>query len=146
MTLAEICTADIKSFNVGTSDYSTHKIQPWDIWEDYQLNPWEADIIKRILRKKEGTSRIEDLAKCIHIIRYLIEREVAKTNAQKQPEAQEGGNPPLHNSKRVVDPSNGPEVDDIPDDATMQAAKPVVDEPSAADMAYVQNVMSPDVE
>lgn len=28
---------DIRSFNVGSSDYSKHKIQPWDIWIEYHL-------------------------------------------------------------------------------------------------------------
>lgn len=30
-----------------------HKIQPWDIWIEYKLNPFDADIVKRILRVKE---------------------------------------------------------------------------------------------
>lgn len=45
---------DIRSYNVGSSDYAKHKIQPWDIWLEYHLNPWEADIVKRVLRHKEG--------------------------------------------------------------------------------------------
>lgn len=61
--LAEECRA----YNVGTSDYSQHKIQPWQIWYDYKLNPWDADIIKRVLRTKEGTPRKEDYEKIIHI-------------------------------------------------------------------------------
>ena len=40
---------DIREYNVGNSDYSKHKIQPWDIWREYNLNPWDADIVKRIL-------------------------------------------------------------------------------------------------
>jgi hypothetical protein len=70
---------DVRSFNVGASDYSQHKIQPWDIWEEYNLNPWEADIIKRVLRKKnegglsEIESRILDFEKIIHISRKCIE-------------------------------------------------------------------------
>ena len=30
---------DIRSYNVGASDYAQHKIQPWDIYLDYGLNP-----------------------------------------------------------------------------------------------------------
>lgn len=56
----------IRSYNVGKSDYSKHKIQPWDIWLEYKLNPWDADIIKRVLRTKEGTPRIEEYEKIIH--------------------------------------------------------------------------------
>lgn len=63
---------DIRSYNVGSSDYAKHKIQPWDIWLEYNLNPWEADIVKRILRRKEGQSRREDLEKIIHISHECI--------------------------------------------------------------------------
>ena len=63
---------DVRSHNVGSSDYAKHKIQPWDIWLEYGLNPWEADIIKRVLRRKEGQSRREDLEKVIHIAQELI--------------------------------------------------------------------------
>ena len=64
--------------NVGTSDYSKHIIQPWSIWIDYNLDPWDADIIKRVLRTKEepGMSKIEarivDYAKIIHICKEKI--------------------------------------------------------------------------
>lgn len=63
---------DIRSYNVGSSDYAKHKIQPWDIWIEYDLNPWEADIVKRVLRRKEGQSRREDLEKVIHVAKELI--------------------------------------------------------------------------
>lgn len=56
-----------RNHNVGTSNYSEHIIQPWSIWIDYNLNPWDADIIKRVLRTKEGTSRKEDYEKICHI-------------------------------------------------------------------------------
>lgn len=58
---------ECREYNVGCSDYSKHKIQPWEIWYEYQLNPWDADIIKRVLRHKEGTPRKEDYEKIIHI-------------------------------------------------------------------------------
>jgi hypothetical protein len=63
---------NIRSYNIGASDYAKHKIQPWDIWEEYKLNPWDADIIKRVLRTKleEGRSyeetRITEYEKIIH--------------------------------------------------------------------------------
>jgi len=63
---------DVRNHNVGTSDYSKHKIQPWDIWEEYNLNPWDADIIKRILRNKEGDSRELDYEKIIHVCQERI--------------------------------------------------------------------------
>lgn len=62
-----IIPTEEREFNVGKSDYSKHVIQPWSIWIDYNLNAWDADIIKRVLRTKEGDSRILDYEKIIHI-------------------------------------------------------------------------------
>jgi hypothetical protein len=57
---------DPRYYHVGESDYSDHKIQPWDIWLEYDLNPWDADIIKRVLRAKPGERRL-DYEKIKHI-------------------------------------------------------------------------------
>jgi 8-oxo-dGTP diphosphatase len=68
----------VRSKNVGSSDYSKHSIQPWDIWLEYNLNPWDADIVKRVLRKKsygdksETEARIEDYEKIIHVCQERI--------------------------------------------------------------------------
>lgn len=72
---------NVRSYNVGKSDYSKHKIQPWDIWLEYGLNPWDADIVKRVLRSKEGEERTLDYEKIIHICKYRIaelSKEVSK--------------------------------------------------------------------
>lgn len=61
-----------KKHNVGESDYSKHSIQPWDIWREYQLNPWDADIVKRVLRTKASDSRILDYEKIIHVCQERI--------------------------------------------------------------------------
>ena len=58
---------DPRDYNVGASDYSEHGIQPWDIWLEYKMNPWDADIIKRMLRTKDGDSRKLDYQKIKHI-------------------------------------------------------------------------------
>lgn len=62
----------VRNHNIGTSDYSNHIIQPWSIWLDWHLNPWDADIIKRVLRNKLGSSRKEDYEKIIHITQERI--------------------------------------------------------------------------
>ena len=70
-------------YNVGNSDYSKHVIQPWSIWLDYNLDPWDADIVKRVLRTKiepglsETESRILDYNKIIHICKEKI-RQLSK--------------------------------------------------------------------
>lgn len=63
---------DVRLYNIGSSNYSSHVIQPWSIWQDYNLNPWDADIIKRVLRVKKDTPRKEDYEKIIHICKERI--------------------------------------------------------------------------
>lgn len=63
---------DVRAYNVGESDYAQHKIQPWDIWIEYKLNPFDADIIKRVLRHKKTDSRKMDYEKIIHICQERI--------------------------------------------------------------------------
>jgi hypothetical protein len=60
-------TNNVRYYNVGTSDYAEHTIQPWTIWLDWNLNPWDADIIKRVLRTKANDTRISDYEKIKHI-------------------------------------------------------------------------------
>lgn len=56
-----------RDHNVGKSDYSKQIIQPWAIWLAYpHLTPWDMDIIKRVLRNKEGEDREQDYDKIIH--------------------------------------------------------------------------------
>ena len=63
---------DTRSYNVGASDYSKHRIQPWDIWIEYGLNPFDADIVKRVLRRKAGEDRVTDYKKIVHICQERI--------------------------------------------------------------------------
>lgn len=63
---------NVLSYNVGKSDYAKHAIQPWQIWKEYNLNPWDADIVKRVLRNKEREARTLDYEKIIHICKYRI--------------------------------------------------------------------------
>ena len=58
---------NVRAYNVGASNYAKHKIQPWDIWLEYKLNPWDADIVKRVLRDKPTDGRKLDYEKIIHI-------------------------------------------------------------------------------
>lgn len=63
---------NVRDYNIGKSDYSKHKIQPWDIWLEFGLNPWDADIVKRVLRIKEGEDRKLDYEKIIHVCQERI--------------------------------------------------------------------------
>lgn len=68
----------VRDHNIGNSNYAQHNIQPWDIWMEYHLNPWDADIIKRVLRTKqepnmsEIEARILDYQKIIHVCQERI--------------------------------------------------------------------------
>lgn len=82
----------VQSYNVGKSDYAKHAIQPWDIWKEYNLNPWDADIVKRVLRTKEGEPRTVDYEKIIHICKYRIaelSKEVSKETKVVAPTEEE---------------------------------------------------------
>ena len=74
---------EVRQYNVGASDYSKHKIQPWDIWEEYKLDPWDADIIKRVLRHKSTDSRESDYKKIIHICLEKI-RQIRNENLEEK--------------------------------------------------------------
>lgn len=83
---------NVRSYNVGNSDYAKHAIQPWDIWKEYNLNPWDADIVKRVLRTKEGEPRALDYEKIIHICKYRIaelSKEVLKETKVTTPAEEE---------------------------------------------------------
>lgn len=67
-----IIPSEERTYNIGNSDYSKHIIQPWSIWLDWELNPWDADIVKRVLRTKQGDSRITDYEKIIHICKERV--------------------------------------------------------------------------
>ena len=70
---------NVRDYNVGKSDYAKHTIQPWDIILEYGLNYWDGDIIKRVLRTKEGESRRLDYEKIIHICNERI-RQIGAEN------------------------------------------------------------------
>jgi hypothetical protein len=71
----EIDASGVQNRQVGGDHYVRHAIQPWDIWREYNLDPWEASALKYLLRRKG--KRLEDLEKCRHCLDYLIERERA---------------------------------------------------------------------
>lgn len=52
-------------------------MQPWDVWKAFDLDPWEANLIKYVLRagKKPGESKLKDLKKARSYLNYLIKRE-----------------------------------------------------------------------
>ena len=53
------------------------ELQPWDLWVLWNLNPFQATIIKHVVRYKDKLG-ITDLEKARHYLDKLIEVEKAK--------------------------------------------------------------------
>ena len=77
---SRIETKDIRNYNVGSSNYSSMPkgYQPWDLWKIFHMNPFDADILKRLLRTKTEPgmtpqeSRKLDYQKIIHVCQERI--------------------------------------------------------------------------
>ena len=77
---SQIETKDIRNYNVGSSNYSSMPkgYQPWDLWKIFHMNPFDADILKRLLRTKTELgmtpqeSRKLDYQKIIHVCQERI--------------------------------------------------------------------------
>ena len=65
----------VMSTQYGGNHYKDRKIQPWEVWEAYDMNGWEASALKYLLRYKDKGKPLEDLHKCLHNIQYLIAKE-----------------------------------------------------------------------
>lgn len=74
---------NIRRNNIGASDYSKHIIQPWSVWLDWNLNPWDADIVKRICRHKDGEDDKIKYEKIIHICKERL-RQINNINVNKK--------------------------------------------------------------
>lgn len=75
-----------RNAQVGGDHYRRHRIQPWDIWQEYGLNAFEGAILKYLLRRKGD--RVEDLRKARHTLDRLIEIEEARGGVLR-PEGEE---------------------------------------------------------
>lgn len=71
--LGIIDNSGVRNHNIGKSNYHTKLISPWVVWLSYpELTEFDKDIIKRILRTKEGDSRKMDYEKIIHVCQERI--------------------------------------------------------------------------
>lgn len=79
---------DVREANVGKSNYAKHTIQPWSIWIDYDLNAWDADIVKRVLRTKEesGMTEIDARIMDYNKIKHICDERIRQLELQKSPE------------------------------------------------------------
>ncbi|HET8689358.1 MAG TPA: DUF3310 domain-containing protein [Methanosarcina sp.] len=64
---------EVQNYQVGGNHYAKHKIQPWNVIDEYGLNFYEGNALKYLLRRKGN--RLEDLQKAKHYIEKLIDDE-----------------------------------------------------------------------
>ena len=83
---------EVRKGNIGASNYSKHIIQPWSIWIDYDLNAWDADIVKRVLRTKEESGMTEAEARIMDYnkIKHICDECIRQLELQKDPETTKG--------------------------------------------------------
>ena len=61
---------------VGGEHYKTGDFQVWDAWHHWKLNPFQAVVLKYVVRYR-NKGGVEDLRKAIHYLEKLIELEDA---------------------------------------------------------------------
>lgn len=61
---------ELRNKQVFGNHYCKHKIQVWDIILEYELNYFEGNILKYLLRRKDN--RKQDLLKIQHYLEKLI--------------------------------------------------------------------------
>ena len=64
---------DSKRKQIGGDHYTKHTIQPWDIIREYELDYFEGNALKYLLRQKDN--RLEDLQKAAHYLEECIKNE-----------------------------------------------------------------------
>ncbi len=62
---------------IDGAHYLGKAMQPWDVIEAYDLNFFEGNVLKYLLRRKPGVPRATDLRKAAHYLAKCIEREEA---------------------------------------------------------------------
>ena len=70
-----------KSKQIGGDHYAKHKIQPWDIIDEYGLNFYAGNVLKYLLRYKDKGG-VEDLKKAQHYLEKLIQMEETMQNLE----------------------------------------------------------------
>ena len=62
-------------------------IQPWDVWLPWKLNPFQAAILKYVVRYKDKNG-VEDLEKAKHMLDKLIQLERLNETHKAVPDLQ----------------------------------------------------------
>jgi hypothetical protein len=60
----------VRNKQISGNHYKT-KIEPWDVFLDWGLDPWACNVIKYVQRHRKKNGK-EDLEKAKHYIEFLI--------------------------------------------------------------------------
>ena len=74
-----VTLADVQKKQVGGDHYEAMAIQPWEVIQRGDLDFWEGNVIKYVMRYR-AKNGLEDLKKARHYLDYLIEREQKNGN------------------------------------------------------------------
>jgi hypothetical protein len=58
---------------VQGNHYKGTNIQSWDVFLDWQLDPWACNVIKYVQRHRKKAGK-HDLEKALHYLEYMIEK------------------------------------------------------------------------
>ena len=61
----------IKSKQIGGDHYKT-RIEPWDVFLDWRLDPWACNVIKYVQRHRKKAGK-QDLEKAKHYLEFMID-------------------------------------------------------------------------
>lgn len=79
---------------IGGNHYRKYgDLQPWDLWEIWNLNPFQASILKHVVRYRDKLG-IQDLQKARHYLDKLIEIERGKLPKDAPPPGVQVTQPP----------------------------------------------------
>lgn len=68
----------LRDAQVGGNHYASHKIQVWDIVDDWNLDYYRGHVVKYTIRAGSKGPALEDLKKAMHCLQKAIEMEEAR--------------------------------------------------------------------
>lgn len=82
MTKTKKAAPAVNAVQVGGEHYKKYgDLQPWDLWTMWNLNPFQAAILKYVVRYRDKDG-VQDLKKARHFIDKLISVETDNENSK----------------------------------------------------------------
>lgn len=77
-TLSAESSIGLRDAQVGGNHYASHKVQVWDIVDDWNLDYYRGHVVKYTIRAGSKGPALEDLKKAMHCLQKAIEVEEAR--------------------------------------------------------------------